>query len=124
MLAILFVTTQTTANKLDNNTIYWYNTRMATDTPSISDSLSRINLVTDSHNRGFTMTFDNRVTVSIRWGTFNYSDRTTTAEVAAWNADTHDWVRVPGFGDYSQVMGHLTTNDVARFIYNASTMTL
>ena len=90
----------------------------------ISDSLSRINLTTDSHNRGFNMTFDNRVTVSIRWGKMNYSNGKTTAEVAAWNADTHDWVRVPDFGEYNQVMGHLSTNDVARFIYNASKMTL
>lgn len=97
---------------------------MVINTDPISDSLPRFNLVSDSTNRGFTMTFANRVTVSVRWGIHNYSNQKTTAEVGAWNADNHDWVRVPGFGDYSQVMGHLTTDDVARFIHNASTMTL
>lgn len=96
-----------------------------TNTENISDSLNslnRFNLVTDPVNRGFTMTFKNRVTVSIRWGNFNYSDRKTTAEVAAWNADTDDWVRVPDFDD--SVIGYLNTDDVAKFMYNASTMTL
>ena len=94
------------------------------NTDNISDTLSRLNLVADPVNRGFTMTFKNRVTVSIRWGNFNYSDRKTPAECAAWNADTDDWVRVPDFGDYDSVIGHLNTDDVAKFMYNASTMTL
>lgn len=95
---------------------------MVINTDPISDSLPRFNLISDSTNHGFTMTFANRVTVSIRWGTFNYSDGKTTAEVGAWNADNHDWLRVPGFGEYDQVIGHLSTDDVAKFIHNASHM--
>lgn len=88
-----------------------------------SDTLLRFNLVSASHNRGFTMTFANRVTVSVRWGEYNYSDQKTTAEAAAWNADTHDWVHVDGF-DYGgdDVLPHLTTDRVAEFVYNASKM--
>lgn len=96
---------------------------MSNDTNTISDSLPRLNLVTHDSNRGFTMTFSNRVTVSVRWGDFNYSDGKTTAECAAWNADTHKWVHVDGFG-YSDVVGRLTTDEVAKFMFNASQMTL
>jgi hypothetical protein len=98
---------------------------MTTENSTISDSLSRINLIDNSHNKGFTMTFDNRITVSIRWGCMNYSDGKTTAECAAWNADTHDWIHVIGF-DYcgDDVLPRLSTDDVATFIYNASCMTI
>jgi len=98
---------------------------MTTENSTISDSLSRINLNAHPVNKGFTMTFTNRITVSIRWGSMNYSDGKTTAECAAWNADTHAWVHVIGFnyrGD--DVIGRLSTDDVAKFIYNASCMTL
>jgi len=61
-----------------------------TNTDTVSDSLNRFNLVTSDHNRGFTMTFSNRVTVSVRWGKYNYSDGKTTAEVAARDADTDE----------------------------------
>jgi len=88
---------------------------------TISDSLSRINLISSSLNRGFTMTFDNRVTVSVRWGTANYSDGKTTAEVAAWNTDTHEWVHVPGFASID-VIGHLTSDQIAEFMFAASKM--
>jgi hypothetical protein len=75
--------------------------------------------------KGFTMTFSNRITVSIRWGEANYSDGKTTAECAAWDADTHKWIHVIGFNYYdNDVLGHLTSDDVAKFIYMASTMTL
>jgi hypothetical protein len=95
------------------------------NTDTISDSLPRINLIDNSHNKGFTLTFDNRITVSIRWGSCNYSDGKTTAECAAWNADNHAWVHVIGFNYYdNDVLGRLSTDDVARFIYMASTMTL
>ena len=96
-------------------------------TNTISDSISRFNLVTDSHNKGFTMTFANRVTVSIRWGSFNFSDGKTTAECAAWNADTHEWVHVNDF-DYGvddvlpRLNPRLNTDQVAKFIYMASTI--
>ena len=108
---------------LDNRTIFWYNTRMTSENNTISDSLSRFNLETHPINRGFTMTFANRVTVSVRWGEGNYSDGKTTAECAAWNADTHTWVHVEGF-DYhgDDVLPRLTTDQVAKFIFVASTI--
>lgn len=94
-----------------------------TNTENISDSLSRFNLIPHPTNRGFTMTFANRITVSVRWGEGNYSDGKTTAECAAWNADTHTWVDVEGF-DYhgDNVLARLTTDQVAKFIFVASTM--
>lgn len=97
---------------------------MTTETSPISDSLSRFNLETNPSNHGFTMTFPNRITVSIRWGKYNYSDGRTTAECAAWNADTHAWIHVNEF-DYNgdNVLAHMETHEVARFIFNASQMT-
>ena len=95
------------------------------NTDTISDSLPRINLDTHPVRQGFTMTFTNRITVSIRWGSCNYSDGRTNAECAAWNADTHDWVHVIGFDyDSDDVLARLSTDDVAKFVYNASCMTL
>lgn len=90
---------------------------------TISDNLKRINLITDKANQGFTMTFENRITVSVRWGSFNYSDGKTTAECAAWDADTHVWVDVDGF-DYGgdDILPRLSTDEIALFIYNARNM--
>jgi hypothetical protein len=94
-----------------------------TNTDTVSDSLNRFNLVTSDHNRGFTMTFSNRVTVSVRWGKYNYSDGKTTAEVAARDADTDEWVHVTGYDyNHDDVLGHLTTNEVAKFVHAAATM--
>ena len=113
-----------TAIRLDNNAKVWYNTPM-NNTDIISDSLSRINLDAHPMRKGFTMTFSNRITVSIRWGEANYSDGKTTAECAAWDADTHKWIHVIGFNYYDDdVLGHLNSDDVAKFIYMASTMTI
>lgn len=123
-LARLFVGTHTTVRiQLDTHPDLWYNARMTTDSPSISDTLARINLITHPVHQGFTMTFPNRVTVSIRWGEMNHSDGRTTAECAAWNADTHKWIHVPDFGS-NDVVGHMNTHEIARFMYNASQMTL
>ena len=109
--------------ELDTRPNFWYNIRMTSENSTISDSLSRFNLETHPSNRGFTMTFANRVTVSVRWGEGNYSDGKTTAEVAAWNADTHVWVHVEGFNyDHDDVLPRLTTDEVAKFIFVASTM--
>lgn len=106
---------------LDTHPVLWYNARMTSENSTISDSLARFNLETHPVNRGFTMTFANRVTVSIRWGEANYSDGKTTAECAAWNADTHAWIHVPGFPEMD-VLGRLTTDEVAKFIFVASTI--
>ena len=109
--------------QLDTRPNFWYNIPMSNDTDTISDSVSRFNLIPNNVNKGFTMIFANRVTVSVRWGEGNYSDGKTTAEVAAWNADTHVWVHVEGFNyDHDDVLPRLTTDQVAKFIFVASTM--
>ena len=108
---------------LDTRPNFWYNIPMSNDTDTISDSVSRFNLIPNNVNKGFTMTFANRVTVSVRWGEGNYSDGKTTAEVAAWNADTHLWVHVEGFNyDHDDVLPRLTTDEVVKFMFVASTM--
>ena len=109
--------------QLDTRPNFWYNIPMSNDTDTISDSVSRFNLIPNHVNKGFTMTFANRVTVSVRWGEGNYSDGKTTAEVAAWNADTHLWVHVEGFNyDHDDVLPRLTTDEVVKFMFVASTM--
>jgi hypothetical protein len=92
----------------------------------ISDSLNRINLITDSRNKGFTMTFANRITVSVRWGLSCFSDGKTTAECMAWSADDHRVVRVMGmqYLEDEDIIRECTTDEVAAFMYNASLMTL
>lgn len=95
------------------------------NTDTISDSLNRINLCNNPINQGFTMTFPNRITVSIRWGSANYSDGKTTAECAAWDANTHEWIHVKGF-DYNgdNVLPRVDTMNIARFIHSASNMSI
>ena len=108
---------------LDTRPNFWYNIPMSNDTDTISVSVSHFNLFPNHVNKGFTMTFANRVTVSVRWGEGNYSDGKTTAECAAWNADTYTWVHVEGFNyDHDDVLPRLTTDQVAKFIFVASTM--
>jgi hypothetical protein len=89
-------------------------------------------------NRGFTMLFPNGIVVSVRWGTMNYSDNNllqqtkptmndsaTSAECAAWSFKTKEFVKVPEFGmDGDDVLPRMNTSEVARFIYNASLMSL
>lgn len=90
---------------------------------TISDNLNRINLISDAPNKGFTMTFPNRVTVSILWGSFNYSDGKTNAECAAWDADTHKWIEVPDFPtDGDNILARMETHEIAKFMYNACNM--
>jgi hypothetical protein len=88
---------------------------------STTNTTSYMELRTEPANKGFYMVFPNRVTVSIRWGEANYSDGKTTAECAAWNADTYEWVHVDGF-DYNgdDILPRMQTHEVARFMYNAS----
>jgi len=77
----------------------------------------------DSINTGFTITFLNGITVSIRWGNMNYADGgETTAECAAFDNDGI-WVLVNGFNYHDDtVLPHLSAEDVARFVFNASVM--
>lgn len=72
-------------------------------------------------NNGFTMTFANGITVSVRWGNMNYCDQgKTTAECAAWWSD-QSWVHIEGFEyGYDDVLADLTADDVALFIHNAA----
>jgi|TARA_R110000824_G_scaffold325177_1_gene512104 hypothetical protein len=84
-----------------------------------------------SHNKGFSITFENGNTVSVQWGPGNYCDpehemgrnahpqapsrtqvwKSATAEVAAWNADG-DWHNF----ECDQVDGWQSADDVAKFI--------
>ena len=92
-----------------------------------------------SSNKGFSITFANGNTVSVQWGPHNYCDPThelgrgadykapmqqecwgsTTAEVAAWNADGQ-WHNCGG----DQVKGWLTPAEVAEFINFVATSEL
>ena len=88
-------------------------------------------MFSSSHNKGFALTFANGNTVSVQWGPGNYCDpehpkgreaghdapmkaqawKSTTAEVAAWNADG-DW---HNFGS-DQVEGWQSTDEVLKFV--------
>lgn len=89
-------------------------------------------MFSSSGNQGFKLTFENGNTVSVQWGTANYCDPThpkgrnagwdaamtcegawesTTAEVAAWNANGV-W---HNFG-HDQVNGWQSMSDVLEFI--------
>ena len=74
-------------------------------------------------NHGFAMTFNNNVTVSVRWGELHYSNGKTTAEVAA--MVDGDFVCVPGYESFwesDQVIGHMTADEVIKWMYAASQM--
>lgn len=90
---------------------------------------------TSGYNRGFHMTFENGITVSVQWGKGNYCERrnkrghitddlkepiTTSpdAEIAIWDAD-NNWLDfgAPTGGD---VKGWVKPQEVAEWIYLAS----
>ena len=80
-------------------------------------------LCTNPHNCGFTMTFANEVTVSVRWGESSYSNGKTTAEVAA--SYNGEFVCVPGYEElwkHDQVIGHMTADEAIKWMYAASQM--
>lgn len=81
------------------------------------------NIDSNPSNNGFTLTFLNGITVSVRWGDMNYSDNgESTAECAAYDSDGQ-WVLVNGFNYHDNtVLPNLSTEDVARFMFNASVM--
>ena len=83
---------------------------------------------TSNQNKGFTMTFQNGLTISVQFGTMNYCSRknltapihsewkmdkveSQTAEIAIWD-EVGTWF---DFG-YDTVEGHCDTNEVARWI--------
>jgi hypothetical protein len=87
---------------------------------------------TSTFNRGFQMTFDNGLTISVQWGRFNYCERkkemyltdelmgttinSMDAEIAIWDKGKDTWL---DFGS-DQVKGWCTANEVADWIYKVS----
>lgn len=79
---------------------------------------------TPNNGKGFRMTFDNGLSLSVQWGTMNYCDNNSmrrdvndsscaNAEVAVWdqNGKWMTKVFIPGLMD--DVAGYLTPNDVS-----------
>jgi hypothetical protein len=88
-----------------------------------------------TYNRGFQLTFENGITVSVQFGTGNYCSRrslaptatphgdlanrtveSADAEIAIWHKDSDIWF---DFGS-DQVKGWCTPNEVAMWITRAS----
>ncbi len=91
-------------------------------------------------NKGFFMAFDNGFGISVQWGTMNYCSskdtsrvfeekemqgnskgfrnawESTTAEIAVFKGGVGKCNTMMSVGDNDQVIGWLTTNDVARMI--------
>ena len=90
-------------------------------------------------NKGFHMTFDNGLTVSVQWGAGNYCDNhfpadkdfsfskpaeSNTAEVAVWDK-SEKWIDPQGFVDYEisgdgMVAGYLTADQIAELMHNVA----
>ena len=79
----------------------------------------------NEHYHGFHMTFANGCTISVQFCKYNYSDQgETTAEVAVWDKDNNWYVlneednhmSLIKIEQYSDVMGHCTTDLVASII--------
>lgn len=86
-----------------------------------------------TYNRGFQMTFDNGLTISVQWGRFNYCERKKSvylsdelkdviveskdAEIAIW--DNNNSKKFLNFGS-NEVKGYCTTNEVAQWIHRVS----
>ena len=82
-----------------------------------------------TNGKGFQITFENGVTISVQWGPGNYCDnynenfkpreqpvvRSRTAEIAIWDRG-HRW---HNFGD-DQVEGNLTPDQVSEWIHKVS----
>ena len=80
----------------------------------------------DNEDGGFQITFDNNCTISVVYHKYSYSDQgKTTAEVAAWNNKTGNWMIFQD-GDWfeiqqsSEVMPRQTADEVAELIYTLS----
>lgn len=87
-------------------------------------------------NRGFHMTFDNGLTISVQWGTGNYCERkkpvymtdelrnvmveSKDAEIAIW--ENQGGKRFLNFGS-DEVKGYCTPNEVADWICKVSSAT-
>jgi hypothetical protein len=90
------------------------------------------------HNRGFHITFENGVTVSIQIGGGNYCDNynfpigeeihkaylsSGTAEVAVWDAD-EKWITEEFFHEDDSVKGYVTPDEVLKLLNWAATYTV
>ena len=91
--------------------------------------------------KGFHMTFNNGLTVSVQWGAGNYCDNhfpkdgdysfskdaiSSTAEVAIWKDNI--WLDPYNFANHEisgdgMVSGYLSPEDVADILFNAANMT-
>lgn len=89
-----------------------------------------------TQHKGFGITFDNGITASVQWGPGNYCDhhasvmdfekpkrqdswKSSTAEVAAIDTATGEFVAVPGFTGpehFDDVAGRLTPAQVLEFL--------
>lgn len=84
-------------------------------------------MIAITNNRGFHLTFENGITISIQIGSGNYSDnydeeigferdsklvKSSTAEIAIWDA-SNKWFL---FDDENQVKGWVSTQDVGEWI--------
>ena len=89
-------------------------------------------MLTSNYNRGFTMTFNNGLIISVQWGAGNYCTRrnfhstfdadlktpkteSSDAEIAIWN-DGGEWFN---FG-FDQVKGYIDADEVAKWMYLAA----
>ena len=61
--------------------------------------------------KGFHMTFENGLTISVQWGYANYCDTGETAEIAIWNAEGK-WVNF----EHDQAKGWLSPDTIADYI--------
>ena len=66
----------------------------------------------NEYQNGFSITFDNGYTISVQFGKANYSNGSTTAEVAAWSKDG-TWYKL---GANDNVIGWQTADEVADLI--------
>lgn len=89
-------------------------------------------MFTATQNKGFSMTFENGLTVSVQWGTGNYCEKRSFSapyngemENQIWsseNAEIAIWDRNNAWYDFGsdQVKGWVTTDEVAEWIYKVS----
>lgn len=87
-------------------------------------------MVISTLNRGFQMTFENGLTISVQFGSGNYCERRSlynineskeptihskNAEIAIWN-EANEWFDFGG----DTVKGYCSANEIAEWIYKAS----
>lgn len=86
-----------------------------------------------TENKGFQMTFENGFTISVQWGYFNYCSNKAfhhdyheerkhsmfgaySAEIAVWHKDSaREFLQIDGCV-WGQVIGYLSTDEVATWI--------